>query len=61
VQSWKAVTISLLALGLAAVLGIKNIVKGTWDMRTSLSSGAWRHVKAVILKIKLYRAVEVKS
>jgi hypothetical protein len=29
VQSWKAVTISLLALGLAAVLGIKNIVKGT--------------------------------
>jgi hypothetical protein len=29
VQSWKAVTISLLALGLAAVLGIKNIVKST--------------------------------
>jgi hypothetical protein len=28
VQSWKAVTISLLALGLAAILGIKNIVKG---------------------------------
>jgi hypothetical protein len=28
-QSWKAVTISLLALGLAAILGIKNIVKGT--------------------------------
>lgn len=28
VQSWKAITISLLALGLAAVLGIKNIVKG---------------------------------
>ncbi|XP_033607428.1 uncharacterized protein LOC117282328 [Cryptotermes secundus] len=27
VQSWKAVTISLLALGLAAILGIKNIVK----------------------------------
>jgi hypothetical protein len=32
VQSWKAVTISLLALGLAAVLGIKNIVKGTSDV-----------------------------
>jgi hypothetical protein len=29
VQSWKAVTISLLALGLAVILGIKNIVKGT--------------------------------
>jgi hypothetical protein len=28
VQSWKAVTISLLALGLAVILGIKNIVKG---------------------------------
>jgi hypothetical protein len=33
VQSWKAVTISLLALGLAAVLGIKNIVKGTQKIR----------------------------
>jgi hypothetical protein len=31
VQSWKAVTISLLALGLAAVLGIKNIVKGNQE------------------------------
>jgi len=28
VQSWKAVTISLLALGLAVILGINNIVRG---------------------------------
>lgn len=28
VQSWKAVTISLLALGLAVILGISNIVRG---------------------------------
>jgi hypothetical protein len=28
VQSWKAVTISLLALGLAVFLGISNIVRG---------------------------------
>jgi hypothetical protein len=38
-QSWKAVTISLLAFGLAAVLGIKSIVKGTLDVRISLSAG----------------------
>jgi hypothetical protein len=28
VQSWKAVTIGLLALGLAFILGINNIVRG---------------------------------
>lgn len=28
VQSWKAVTISLLALGLSVILGINNIVRG---------------------------------
>ena len=27
-HSWKAVTISLLALGLAFIIGIKNIIKG---------------------------------
>ena len=32
VQSWKAVTISLLELGLAVILGIKNIVRGKQDV-----------------------------